>query len=82
MNDTADRISALKIDREAASPRSGGRVWLLVPATIIVAALAWWFVLRPAAGTVVVELDTARRPPSATAASSVLDASGYVVARR
>ena len=31
---------------------------------------------------VVVETDTARRPPSIAAASSVLDASGYVVARR
>jgi RND family efflux transporter MFP subunit len=33
-------------------------------------------------GSVLVETDTARRPPSLAAASSVLDASGYVVARR
>ncbi|MDH3803924.1 MAG: efflux RND transporter periplasmic adaptor subunit, partial [Gammaproteobacteria bacterium] len=44
--------------------------------------VAWWFVLRPSAGSVLVEIDTARRPPSVAAASSVLDASGYVVARR
>ena len=82
MADTSDRIHALKIDREAATASSAGRLWLLLPAAIIVLLLAWWFVLRPSAGSVLVELDTARRPPSIAAASSVLDASGYVVARR
>jgi len=82
MNDTSDRIGALKIDREAASPSSSGRLWLLALAVIVVLLLGWWFVLRPSVGSVVVETDTARRPPSIAAASSVLDASGYVVARR
>jgi len=83
MNDTSDRISALKIDRDAATPSGGGFRWsLLVPAVLIVVILGWWFVLRPGAGAVLVETDTARRPPSIAAASSVLDASGYVVARR
>ncbi|MDH3612457.1 MAG: efflux RND transporter periplasmic adaptor subunit [Gammaproteobacteria bacterium] len=82
MNDTSDRIEALKIDRVAATANSAGRLWLLVPAAIIVLFVAWWFVLRPSAGSVLVEIDTARRPPSVAAASSVLDASGYVVARR
>ncbi|MDH3805714.1 MAG: efflux RND transporter periplasmic adaptor subunit, partial [Gammaproteobacteria bacterium] len=82
MNDTSDRIEALKIDRVAATANSAGRLWLLVPAAIIVLFVAWWFVLRPSAGSVLVEIDTARRPPSLAAASSVLDASGYVVARR
>ena len=82
MNDTSERISALKIDREAAAPKNGGRLWLFVPSVILVLVLGWWFVLRPGAGAVLVEMDTARRPPSLAAASSVLDASGYVVARR
>ena len=82
MNDKSDRISALKIDRDAATPQGGTRWWLLVPAAILVIVLGWWFVLRPGVGTVIVETDTARRPPSIAAASSVLDASGYVVARR
>lgn len=82
MNDKSDRISALKIDREAATASGGGRLWLLVPSVLIVVALAWWFIFRPGAGAVLVETDTARRPPSIAAASSVLDASGYVVARR
>ena len=82
MADTSDRIQALKIDREAATPGGPGRLWLLLPAVVIVLLLGWWFVLRPSAGSVIVEIDTARRPPSIAAASSVLDASGYVVARR
>ena len=82
MSDKSDRISALKIDREAATAGGGGRLWLLVPSALIVIALGWWFIFRPGAGAVIVETDTARRPPSIAAASSVLDASGYVVARR
>ncbi|MDH3350959.1 MAG: efflux RND transporter periplasmic adaptor subunit [Gammaproteobacteria bacterium] len=82
MNDTSDRIHALKIDREAATPGGSGRLWLLAPAAVIVVVLGWWFVLRPSAGSVLVETDTAQRPPGIAAAGSVLDASGYVVARR
>ena len=83
MNDTSERISALKIDRSAATPSGGGFRWsLLVPAVLIAVVLGWWFIFRPGAGAVLVETDTARRPPSIAAASSVLDASGYVVARR
>jgi len=82
MTDQSDRIHALKIDRDAAAPGSSGRLWLLALAVVIALLLGWWFVLGPSAGSVVVETDTARRPPSIAAASSVLDASGYVVARR
>ena len=82
MADPSDRISALKIDREAAAAPAGSRLWLLIPAVVIVLLIGWWFVLRPQMGSVLVETDTARRPPSIAAASSVLDASGYVVARR
>ena len=82
VNDKSDRINALKIDRAAATPQGGTRWWLLVPAVAVVIAVGWWFLLRPGAGAVLVETDTARRPPSVAAASSVLDASGYVVARR
>ena len=72
----------MKIDREAATPSGSGRLWLLAPAIVIVLLLGWWFVLRPSAGSILIETDTARRPPSIAAASSVLDASGYVVALR
>ena len=82
MNDPSDRINALKIDREAAAAERPGRLWLLIPVAVVVLLAGWWFWLRPQMGVVEVETDTARRPPSVTAASSVLDASGYVVARR
>ena len=82
MADQSNRISQLKIDRS--TPATSGRGWLwpaLVAAAVIVALLSWAF-LRPGAGAVRVETDIARNPPSASVADSVLDASGYVVARR
>ena len=82
MADPSERISQLKIDRSAAMPAE--RSWLLPGAIVAVLALvlAWWVFLRPGSAAVLVETDVARRPPSVAAASSVLDASGYVVARR
>ena len=82
MTDNADRISQLKIDRNAPVENPGSRVWLIVVAVIVVALVAAWLLFGRGGGVVMVEVDTARRPPSAAAASSVLDASGYVVARR
>lgn len=82
MADQSSRISQLKIDRSA--PVESRRSWLwpgLAAAVIIVALLSWVF-LRPGAAAVQVVTDIARNPPSLAAASSVLDASGYVVARR
>ena len=82
MADASERISQLKIDRSTPPPTD--RSWLapgIVIAVIVVAA-GLWFVLRPGSGAVLVETDTARRPPTVAAANSVLDASGYVVARR
>jgi hypothetical protein len=49
---------------------------------VLLAAGTWWLLAGRHAGTVRVETDIARKPPSAAAANSVLDASGYVVARR
>ncbi len=81
MADHSDRINQLKIDRDAPPPASD-RKWLLVAAVVIVAiGVVWWFLAGRDSG-VLVETDVARRPPSVAAASSVLDASGYVVARR
>lgn len=82
MSDTSERINELKIDRSTAP--AGSRSWRwLVPALVLLAAgLGWWIFAPDNMGSVLVETDTARRPPSLAAASSVLDASGYVVARR
>lgn len=82
MADPSERISQLKIDRSESMPAE--RSWLL-PGTIVgiiaIAVIGWAF-LSTGSGTVLVETDIARKPPSVAAASSVLDASGYVVARR
>ena len=65
MADPSERIHALRIDREAHEPgRGGGRLWLLVPAVLIVFGLLWWFLWRAAAGAVEVRTDTARISPS------------------
>jgi len=82
MTDPSERISRLKIDRNERP--AAGRSRLLPAAGILVtgAALLWAMVLRPGASAVVVETDVALKPPSTALASSVLDASGYVVARR
>ena len=82
MADPSERISQLKIDRSENTPAE--RSWLL-PGTILgIAAvvLVGWALFRPGSGAVLVETDIARKAPSVAAASSVLDASGYVVARR
>ena len=82
MADPADKISQLKIDRSV--PAAAERRWLL-PGIIVVIAGAiavWWFFFSAGASAVLAETDVARKPPSAAAANTVLDASGYVVARR
>ncbi|MCB1841975.1 MAG: efflux RND transporter periplasmic adaptor subunit, partial [Halioglobus sp.] len=82
MADPTDRLSELKIDRNAAPMAGTGRVWVyILLAGAAAAAIAWYF-MRPGHGAVLVTTEIARRPPSAAAASSVLDASGYVTARR
>ncbi len=82
MTERSEQIQQLKIDRASPGDTSSRWIWLLFAATLIVLLGAWWFLLRPGSGAIAVQVDTARQPPSATAAGSVLDASGYVVARR
>lgn len=82
MADPSERISQLKIDRSAHVESE--RNWL-VPGLVIVilaAVVLWWLFIGFGSATVLVETDIARKPPSVAAANSVLDASGYVVARR
>ncbi|MDX1516420.1 MAG: efflux RND transporter periplasmic adaptor subunit [Woeseiaceae bacterium] len=81
MADTSERISQLRIDRSAPPARSARRWPIAIAVLLGIGVIAvWWLTGRDAA--VLVETDVARRPPSAVASGSVLDASGYVVARR
>jgi RND family efflux transporter MFP subunit len=77
-----DRIGELKIDRSSTATAERGRWWLVLPVLLLAAFAVWWFFLRAASGAVAVQTETVRRPPSAASANSVLDASGYVTARR
>ena len=85
MNTSADLLKELRIDRKAAPPPPKSRrgLWIAVVAVLVLAllAIAGWFLFgRDQA----IEVRTA--PTAAigagTASASVLDASGYVVARR
>ena len=82
MADPSESIHQLKIDRSSPPPAGRKPVWLFVILGIAAIAVGAWLFLGHGAGAVLVETDIARKPPSVAAASSVLDASGYVVARR
>ncbi|HWM29651.1 MAG TPA: efflux RND transporter periplasmic adaptor subunit [Woeseiaceae bacterium] len=77
-----DRIGELKIDRSAPPAAAGAWRWLVLPILLLAGFAVWWFFVRAASGAVAVETEIVRRPPSVAAANSVLDASGYVTARR
>lgn len=87
MNASAELLKELRIDRKSPPPASsggsGGRRWLWIAVAVIIVLLAGGaFALFGRAPTV--EVDTAPAVPiqQGSASSSVLDASGYVVARR
>ena len=82
MADPSESIHQLKIDRSAPPPTGRRWPWLLAVAGIVIVGTVLWMLAARLGGAVEVETDIARRPPSVAAASSVLDASGYVVARR
>ncbi len=82
MADPSERISQLKIDRDLPATSSRNWLWPVLAVLVLVAGLAAWLLVGGKVGAVMVETDTARKPPSAVDANSVLDASGYVVARR
>ncbi len=80
-----DLLGQLRINRDAVSeaPQRGSGVpwWLLAVILVLAGGAAWWLFGRPPAAILV---QTASAQPAATAptSASVLDASGYVVARR
>jgi RND family efflux transporter MFP subunit len=79
-----DLLGQLRIDRDAhteAAPRTGGVPWWVLLLVVLAGAGAWWFFGRaPAAITVKTAL--VQPATAAPVSNSVLDASGYVVARR
>jgi RND family efflux transporter MFP subunit len=82
MADPSERINELKIDRNPGPSSKSRWLWPVLLLLVLLATAAWWLLAGRHASAVPVETDVARKPPSAAAANSVLDASGYVVARR
>ncbi|MBD8528105.1 efflux RND transporter periplasmic adaptor subunit [Pseudomarimonas arenosa] len=79
-----DLLGQLRIEREArhdAAPPRGGVPWWAVLLIIALGGGAWWLFGRTAPA-VLVSTAKAQEAARAPVASSVLDASGYVVARR
>ena len=87
MNASAELLKELRIDRKSPPPASsggsGGRRWLWVAVVVIIVLLAGGaFALFGRTPTVEVDTAPAVAIQQGSASSSVLDASGYVVARR
>jgi RND family efflux transporter MFP subunit len=82
MDDKSALLGQLRIDRndEPAGTRHG-RLWLAGIGALLIAGAALWFWLRPAGMPIRIAVAQAVIPESA-AGASILDASGYVVARR
>jgi RND family efflux transporter MFP subunit len=74
------KLDQLKIEREPEKESRSGSWFLLIIVAMILAAAAYWFFLKPEPA---LEVRTAvAREISQQAASTVLNASGYVTARR
>ncbi|MGY1521845.1 efflux RND transporter periplasmic adaptor subunit [Luteimonas sp. A482] len=83
MNTNADLLNQLRIDRSPGPPPSRKGLWIAVASVVVIALLAlagWWLFARERA--LPVQTATAVSLAAGSAPASVLDASGYVVARR
>ncbi|MCZ6852302.1 MAG: efflux RND transporter periplasmic adaptor subunit [Gammaproteobacteria bacterium] len=76
-------LSELKIDRAAAEPEGRPLIWFALFAVIGGVGFVAWFLGFPPGGELIpINTAVARAATQAPAGSSVLDATGYVVARR
>src|SRR5262245_58648057 len=86
MDDKTSLLSQLKIDRGETVDDASSRRWLLWTASVVlVLALGfgtWWLMFRPSGVPVKAAVVQQTSSTGPAAAGSMLDASGYVVARR
>ena len=82
MDDKSALLQQLRIDRSKEPPGAGpGRLWLGIGTLVLIGGTALWFWLRPGDPSVRITVAQAATG-GAYGAASILDASGYVVARR
>ena len=92
MNDLGDRtigadkaalLNQLRIDRTLKPPSAGQAKWWIAATAVIIAAFGIWYVLRPTGLPITTAVAQTLPSGSKTnAGASLLDASGYIVARR
>jgi RND family efflux transporter MFP subunit len=83
MNTSADLLNSLKIDRAAPPPPSRKGLWIgLAVAGVAVLAVGAFFALRGGKGVEVRTAEVVAIGTGGNGSASVLDATGYVVARR
>jgi RND family efflux transporter MFP subunit len=81
MDDKSALLNQLRIDRGGPpAPSRAGKLWLAAIVLLVIAAIVAWFWSRP--GAVRVHVALAQPIAGGASAGSILDASGYVVARR
>jgi HlyD family secretion protein len=82
MNDTSALLGQLKIDPHARESRGPRWRWWLLAAVVLTLAVAGWLLLGRDEAPAVQTTTVRALPAAGGAGASVLDASGYVVARR
>ena len=83
MSSNADLLNALKIDRNAPPPSSRKGLWIALAAVAaVLLAVLGWFVFGRDTGIAVRTAEAMAIGNGAGGSASVLDATGYVVARR
>ena len=83
MDASSELLKELRIERSAREPQREGvsPLWYVVAAVLLVLAVASWLLVADY-GAPVVQVATVQAPTARGATGSVLDASGYVTARR
>jgi RND family efflux transporter MFP subunit len=81
--DRAALLNQLRIDRTEPPPSGNGKWWATGIAVVIIAASATWYLARPTGVPITTAVAQAvSGAPGASSGPSLLDASGYIVARR
>ncbi len=76
-------LDDLRIDRSDAEAGTGrGRLWAILAVIALLGLAGWWWLARPRPAEVRTAAAQVREGGSAAAAGAVLNASGYVTARR